>query len=58
MKKPTLEESQIKLRLERDLRDWLAHAAISNRRTIGREIEYRLMQSRDAEQKRREMAVS
>lgn len=39
------------LRLAPDLKDWLKHKAIDNRRSLNSEIEYRLEQSRQQEVK-------
>jgi hypothetical protein len=38
------------VKLPVDLRDWLKHQAIDNRRTLGNEIIYRLAQSRAQQQ--------
>lgn len=40
------QESQIKLRLTSDMKVWLKHQAIENCRTLTREIEHRIMESR------------
>lgn len=50
MDQQSTEESQVKIRLAPDLRDWLKHQAISNRRTLSREIEYRVIESQRREQ--------
>lgn len=39
-------DCQVKIRLPADLRDWLKHQAIANRRTLMREIEHRLLEDR------------
>ena len=40
------EWSQVKLRIPRELHEWLKHAAINNRRTLNGEVEFRLIESR------------
>lgn len=44
--------AQMKLRLPQDLRDWLKHRAIDNRRTVNSEVLARLEQSREAQEER------
>jgi hypothetical protein len=44
-------ESQVKIRIAPELRDWLKHQAIANRRTLSREIEYRVIESQKREQR-------
>ena len=45
---PPLEKTHVTpLRLPQELRDWLKHRAIDNRRTLGNEIVFRLQQSRE-----------
>lgn len=39
------------LRLTPELRDWLKHKAIDNRRSLNSEIEFRLERSRQEEQR-------
>jgi len=39
-------ESQVKVRLSEDLKAWLKHQAAGNRRSLIREIEHRLAESR------------
>ena len=39
------------LRLELDLKNWLKHKAIDNRRSLNSEIEHRLIQSQQQEEK-------
>lgn len=39
------------LRIQSELKDWLKHRAIDNRRSLSKEIEYRLEQSRQQEVK-------
>lgn len=40
------------LRLAPDLKDWLKHKAIDNRRSLNSEIEHRLEQSRQQEEQK------
>lgn len=49
MKTPSQPPSVTPIRLPNELRDWLKHQAIDNRRTLGNEIVFRLEQSRQAE---------
>lgn len=44
------EQSQIKLRLDPGLKQWLKLQAVQNKRTLIREIEHRLEQSRKEDQ--------
>lgn len=37
------------LRLDPELKDWLKHKAVDNRRSLNSEIEHRLMQSKERE---------
>lgn len=41
--------SQLKIRLPSDLKDWLKQRAAANRRTLTREIEYRVLESQARE---------
>lgn len=52
MKVQHIEDHQVKLRIERGLRDWLKHQAIDNRRSLNSEILARLDQSRAQEEAR------
>jgi hypothetical protein len=47
MKTSSQPPSVTPIRLPNELRDWLKHQAIDNRRTLGNEIVYRLEQSRE-----------
>lgn len=42
---------QFSLRMDRELKDWLAHKAIDNHRSMNNEIIARLEESRRAEEK-------
>lgn len=40
------------LRIQSELKDWLKHRAIDNHRSLSKEIEHRLEQSREQEQQK------
>lgn len=46
MKDETKLDAQVKVRLTADLKNWLKHQAANNCRTLSREIEHRVIQSR------------
>lgn len=37
-----MDDSQVKIRLPREVKDWLKHQAITNRRTLSNEIAHRM----------------
>lgn len=44
---PTAQVNATPVRIPVELRDWLKHEAIDNRRTLGNEIVFRLQESRE-----------
>jgi hypothetical protein len=47
MKDPANRPSSTPVRMPTELRDWLKHQSIDNRRTLGNEIVFRLQESRE-----------
>ena len=48
--KGSRKDPQISIRMPQDLKDWLAHKAIDNRRSLNSEIVVRLDQTRSSEE--------